>query len=80
MTEHPDPKRLKRLAQAIRKLPRCQREIFCAIRFDDLGYEEIAQRTGLTVAEVERLFAEALLNLIRRLDGKAKCWWRFWYR
>jgi RNA polymerase sigma-70 factor (ECF subfamily) len=78
MTEHPDPKRLKRLERAIRKLPRRQREIFCAIRFDDLSYEEIAQRTGLSVPEVEHLFAEALLNFMRRLDWKPKRWWRFW--
>jgi RNA polymerase sigma-70 factor (ECF subfamily) len=78
MTEHPDPKQLKRLERAIRKLPRRQREIFCAIRFDDLSYEEIAQRTGLSVAEVEHLFAEALLNFMRRLDWKTKRWWRFW--
>jgi RNA polymerase sigma-70 factor (ECF subfamily) len=77
MSEHPDPRRLKRLERAIRKLPRRQREIFCAIRFDDLSYDEIAQRTGLSVAEVEHLFAEALLHFMRRLD-RPKRWWRFW--
>jgi RNA polymerase sigma factor (sigma-70 family) len=77
MTEHPDPKQLKRLERAIRKLPRRQREIFCAIRFDGLSYEEIAERTGLTVAEVERLFAAALLNFMLRLDWKPRRWWHW---
>ncbi|UUL83785.1 RNA polymerase sigma factor [Sphingomonas qomolangmaensis] len=77
MTKHPDAEQLKLLERAIRKLPRRQREIFCAVRCDDLSYEEIAERTGLTVVEVERLFAEALLNIMRRLDLKPKRWWRF---
>lgn len=77
MTGHPDRRTLKKLGRAIRKLPREQREAFCAIRFEDLTYEQIARRTGRTVAEVEQLFAEALLTVMRRLDRKPKRWWHF---
>jgi len=76
MIEHPDLGTPKKIERAIRKLPREQREIFCAIRFENLSYEEIARRTGLTVAEVERLFAEALFNVMRRLDRQPRRWWQ----
>jgi RNA polymerase sigma factor (sigma-70 family) len=77
MTDDVDPATLQRIERAIRKLPRRQREIFCAVRFDDLGYVEIAERTGLPVREVEQLFAEALFNISRRVD-RPRRWWRFW--
>jgi RNA polymerase sigma-70 factor (ECF subfamily) len=76
MTGKPDPKKLKAIERAIRKLPRRQRDIFCAIRFEDLSYEELARRTGLTPREVERQFAGALCNLTRRLGGRPKRWWQ----
>jgi RNA polymerase sigma-70 factor (ECF subfamily) len=71
----PDPKLLRRIKRAIRRLPRRQREVFRAIRFEDLGYDEVARRFGITVPEVERLFALALLAIMRRLDRKAGRWW-----
>lgn len=77
MTDDVDPATLKRIERAIRQLPRRQREIFCAVRFDDLSYVQIAERTGLTVCEVENLFAEALFNISRRVDHPRR-WWRFW--
>jgi RNA polymerase sigma-70 factor (ECF subfamily) len=43
------------------------REVFLAHRLDDLSYPQIAKRTGLTVAEVERHIAEAILHLDRAL-------------
>lgn len=72
----PSPERLRKIERAIRKLPRFQREIFCAIRFDDLSYDEIAERTGLSAVEVERLFAKSLRNFMRQLDWKPKRRWQ----
>ena len=74
---NPTPKRLKQIERAIRKLPRLQRAVFCAIRFEDLTYIQIAERHDLTVAEVEAVFARALLNVMRRLDWKPKRWWHW---
>jgi RNA polymerase sigma-70 factor (ECF subfamily) len=77
MTDDVDPATLKRIEQAIRKLPRRQREVFAAVRFDDLSYVDIAEQTGLTVSEVEQLFAAALFNISRQVD-RPRHWWRFW--
>jgi len=76
MTGHPDAKRARQLRRAIRKLPRLQRTIFCEIRFEDLSYEEIGARHGLTAAEVEDIFRKALMNFMQQLDWKPKRCWR----
>lgn len=59
---------LARLERAVRRLPKLQREVFLAIRLEDLGYPEIAERTGLTVSEVERHFADSLVSIATALD------------
>jgi len=78
MTEQLDPRLARRMRHAIRRLPRDQRDVFCAIRFDDLDYHQVAARFGITVAEVERLFAGALANFVRMVDSPPRPWWRFW--
>ena len=78
MIDTPDPRTLRRIARAIRRLPRRQRAIFRAIRFQNLTYAEIAKRTGYSVAEVEALSATAMANLGRRLDRQPGAWWRIW--
>ena len=47
-----DAEILSRLERAVRRMPRLQREIFLAIRLDDLSYPEIAERTGVSAREV----------------------------
>lgn len=78
MTDQLDPRLARRMRRAIRKLPRDQRDVFCAIRFDDLDYHQVAARFGITVAEVEALFAEALYNFVRMVDARPRPWWPFW--
>lgn len=79
MIETPDPRILKRLERAIRRLPRDQHAVFCAARFEDLTYEQIAARTGLTVHDVEQLLARALASITRDMDrAPRRRWWRFW--
>lgn len=79
MIDTPDPRTLKRLRRAIRRLPRDQHEVFCAARYEDLTYEQIAVRTGLSVREVEQLLAQALFNITRDVDrAPRRRWWRFW--
>lgn len=48
MTDEADPDLLRRMEDAVRNLPMLQREIFLAHRLDDMPYEEIASRTGLS--------------------------------
>lgn len=76
MTDDPDPVTFTRMERAVRKLPRLQREIFLAARLDDMSYVEIAERTGLSVREVEREIARALVSIARRMNRQRKRWWR----
>ena len=61
--ETADTGELAKLDHAMRRMPRRQREIFLAVRLDNLSYPEIAERTGLSVREVERHFANSLLSI-----------------
>lgn len=67
-----DAEILARLERAVRRMPRLQREIFLAIRLDDMSYPEIAERTGLSEREVERHFANSLLCIHHALDRPAR--------
>lgn len=69
---------LARMEAIMRRLPRLTRDIFLAHRLDDMPYEEIARRTGLSVRDVERHIARAILALMRGLDGEQRPWWKFW--
>ena len=75
MSDTPDPDLQHRLEEAILNIPKLQREIFLAHRLDDLSYGEIAERTGLTVRQVERHIARALYKLDKQLDGIRLSWW-----
>lgn len=81
MGEPLDPQQqelLERMEAIMRRLPRLTREIFLAHRLDDMPYEEIARRTGLSVRKVERHMARAILTLARGLDDDNRPWWKFW--
>lgn len=75
MTDTPDPEFLRRLEQAVLNLPKRQREIFFACRLDDMSYHEIADRTGLTVRQVERQIAKAIYKITKQMDGVPLRWW-----
>ena len=64
-----DAEMLARLERAVRRMPKLQREIFLAIRLDDLSYPEIAERTGVSAREVERQFADSLLCIHHALEA-----------
>jgi RNA polymerase sigma-70 factor (ECF subfamily) len=61
--------KLARIERALASMPNTMRQIFLAHRLDDLGYPEIAQRLGISVAQVERHIANAMRHLVRALDG-----------
>lgn len=79
MSEQQDPERLERLEQALLSMPRLQREIFLAVRLDDLSYEEIGRRTGLSPRRVERHFARSLYKLSKQIAGRRLSWWERWF-
>ncbi len=77
----PDPKQeelVERLQAIMLRMPRLTREIFIAHRLDDMPYEEIARRTGLTIRQVERHIARAIADIDRGLHSEPRPWWRFW--
>ena len=76
MPEHSDPELLKKLECAMLKLPRPAREIFLAHRLDDMSYQEIADRTGLTVRQIEQHMAKAIYRLCKELDDEPHWWER----
>jgi DNA-directed RNA polymerase specialized sigma24 family protein len=80
MNDDNDPALIARLEDAVLRLPRIQRDIFLAVRLDALSYGEIAERTGLTSGQVERLFARALGNFSRNLRDPSRQRWRRWFR
>jgi DNA-directed RNA polymerase specialized sigma24 family protein len=71
----PDPELLKKLKRAMLKLPRTTRAIYLAHRLDDMSYQNIADRTGLTVRHVERHMAKAIYRLCKELDDEPRRWW-----
>ena len=79
MSDTPDSDLLRRMEEAMRNIPRQQREIFMAHRLDDMPYGEIARDTGLTVRQVERHMAKALYKLAKQLDGEKLSWWERWF-
>jgi RNA polymerase sigma-70 factor (ECF subfamily) len=79
MSDAPDPDRLRRLEEVMLNIPQLQREIFMAHRLDNMPYDEIACRTGLTVRQVERHIARAIYKLSKQLDGRKLSWWERWF-
>ena len=79
MSDTPDPNLLRRLEEAMLNIPKLQREIFIAHRLDNMPYDEIARRTGLTVRQVERHIARALYKLAKQLDGRKLTLWERWF-
>jgi RNA polymerase sigma factor (sigma-70 family) len=75
MSETSDPELLRRMEEAMRNIPKLQREIFLAHRLDGMSYGEIARRTGLTVRQVERHMARALYKLAKQIEGGKLSWW-----
>ncbi|MFA6116345.1 MAG: sigma-70 region 4 domain-containing protein [Sphingomonas sp.] len=73
-----DPEMLRRLERAVARLPRRQRLILLAIRLDDIGYDEIGGRLGLTSRQVEHQFARAIYKVHRQMEGERLRWWERW--
>lgn len=71
-----DPELLNRIEQAMLTLPPKTREIFIAHRVHGLSYQQIADRTGLSVRRVERHIARALYGIDRTLEGPPLRWWQ----
>ena len=56
---------LRRLRRAIDAMPDPEWQVFGRARYRDLDYFQIAAELGITVAEVERLLASAMVHLMQ---------------
>ena len=65
--EHPDPL-ISRLEWAIACLPEQTREVFLMHRFDDLPYDRIAHRLGISEKAVEGEIARTLCAIRKARD------------
>lgn len=78
MAQNPRPPDPDRLERAVAKLSPIERQVLLLSAREGLRIDEIAGRTGLPSATVERHFADALYNLDRLLERQDRPWWRFW--
>lgn len=68
--ENPEAAELARLAKAVDALPLKLRAVWLLGTVDQLDYERIGFRLGLSIAEVELCTAQAILRIDRRLCGR----------
>ncbi len=69
--EHPDPL-IARLEWAIACLPERTRDVFLMHRFDDLPYDRIAHRLGISEKAVEREIARTLCAIRKAREDYAR--------
>ena len=74
-----DPETVRRLEAAMRSMSPTTRKIFMAYRLDGYGYGHIASVTQLSVRDVERHIATAVLAVHRHLSGNERSRWRRWW-
>lgn len=77
MSKRQQAMRAERLAAALLRIDPREREVYRLGAVEGLSNQEIASRLGLTLAEVERRLAGALLALDRELSATDRRWWRF---
>ena len=61
--------RLARLVAGLEQLPPKNKEIFLALRYEGIGYQELAKRHGTTVSAIEKHHARAMMHLLDWMDG-----------
>jgi RNA polymerase sigma-70 factor (ECF subfamily) len=68
--------RLCRLEQALAELDSRSRQAFLMSAAEGLPYAQIAERLGISTADVERLLADAFYELDRRMERtRRRSWW-----
>lgn len=76
MTDRLDPGVFRRRGhRALRRMSEQQRAIFWAMRFEEIGYPELAERHSISVEGVQAEFAAALTIFFRTLR-EPEPWWR----
>ena len=60
------------MREALGRLSPMDRDVLLAVRLEDRSYVEIGQTFGLSVVEVEQLFAQALSELLCNPDRPSR--------
>ena len=68
MSEDFNSERLRRIETALLELTNLDRQIFLAMRLDNMSVEEIARRTGLSQRQVVKRLGRAIRHLGKRLN------------
>ena len=68
----------RRGQRALRRMTARQRAIFWAMRFEEIGYPELAARHGISADDVQSEFAAALTLFFRTLHEPEPWWRRLW--
>lgn len=69
--ENIDPE-IRRVERAIARLPERTREVFLMHRFDDLGYDRIAHRLGISEKAVEQEIVRVLRAIRKAREDHAR--------
>ena len=74
-------RRLLRLYEsAVDRLDEFDRRVFLGHRVEELSYRQLAERHGVSVAEVEEAMIRSLRVIAQSIDRKNRRWWQFWRR
>jgi len=76
--EPADPVLVAAMESAVKRMPALERDVLLAHRLDNLTFDQIAERLGISSAEVLRIVASAIANLDRNLRDPRRHWWRLW--
>jgi len=71
LDENVDPE-IRRIEWAIARLPKRTRDVFLMHRFDNLSYDRIAHRLGISVKTVEREIARVLCAIREAREDHAR--------
>jgi DNA-directed RNA polymerase specialized sigma24 family protein len=71
---------LRQYERAVDRIDEADRTIFLGHRVRELSYRELAERHGVSVAEVEQAMIRSLRVISQSLDRKNRRWWQFWGR
>jgi len=67
---------VRKARRAFARMTDLQRELFWALRFEEgVTYSKLAQRHGISEAQVEEQFAQALIIFSRSIR-EPESWWR----
>jgi len=69
---------LRQYERAVDRIDEADRAIFLGHRVEELSYRQLAERHGVSIAEVEQAMIRSLRVIAQAVDGKNRRWWQFW--